>query len=307
VEYPPAIGRALFWMTWKYGVTGFEYYCYNIWQRNYPADPGQRYPNSRWLADGWSKGWPSNGDGMLFYPGPISSLRFEAIRDGIEDWEGLQVLADGVAAVRNRKHPEKDKDLIAQAEVMLKVRDEIVAGFDQYTRRADRLLAEREALGELLARLAPLANEAEKWDAGQMTLAKAAEVRRAGQASLRRRMLRDRHLKACEALQVKPLSQEEWDGLWPKRVLFSQDFEADSDRRFDWDGLIVTDNVPPGSRRAVQGDAKDKYFARRVRVGIYRDNARAGDALDDVFLFAGKPGDAALDLRVDDVVLIGLD
>lgn len=373
VEYPPVIGRVLFWMTWKYGVTGFEYYCYNIWQRNYPADPGQRYPNSRWAADGWSKGWPSNGDGMLFYPGPISSLRLEAIRDGIEDWESLQVLADCVAAVKDRKHPEKYKDLIAQAEEFLKVRDEIVAGFDKYTRRADRLLAEREALGELLGRFVPLVNEAEKWDAGQMTLAKAAEVRQAAQTARRRKMLRERHLRACEALGVQPLPQEPWDALWPKRVLFSQDFETDGDRRFDWDGRIVTDNVPPGSRRAVLGDAKDKYSARRVRVGIYWDNARAatttwlkfkyfinkpepitvmvfdmaqsdnweyrlappavgqwteatlnltndfrkkgggqakvraGDALDDVFILAGKPGDAQLQLLVDDVSLIGLD
>ena len=373
MEYPLAIGRALFWMTWKYGVTGFEYYCYNIWERNYPRDPAQRYPNSRWLADGWSRGWPSNADGMLFYPGPISSLRFEAIRDGIEDWESLQTLADCVAAVKDRKHPEKHKNLIAQAEPLLAVREEIVAGFNRHTREADRLLAERETLGELLAKFVPRVDEAEKWDAGQMTLAKAAEVRLAAQTALRRKTLRERHAKACQALNVPPLPQEQWDALWPKRVLFQQSFEEGGDKRFDWDGQAVTDNVPPGARRAILGDTQDKHFARRVRVGIYWDNARAatttwvrfkyfvnkpepitvfvfdmtqsdnwecviqspavgrwagvtlnvtadfrkkgggdarvraGDGLDDVFVFAGKPGDADLRLWVADVSLIGLD
>jgi hypothetical protein len=32
-----------------------------------------------------------------------------------------------------------------------------------------------------------------------------------------------------------------------------------------------------------------------------------GDALDDLFLGAGKPGDKGFQLLVDDVVLIGLD
>ena len=130
---------------------------------------------------------------------------------------------------------------------------------------------------------------------------------------------------------------------------------------------------PPGSKRALAGEAGNKFFARRVRVGIYYDHARAatttwvkfryfinkkvpigvfvfnltkrdnwagtiaqpvvgkwaeatlnvtrdfrkkgagsakfsaGDALDDVFVHAGKPGDKDLKLIVDDVQLIGLD
>jgi hypothetical protein len=218
VEYPLVIPRVLFWMTWKYGVTGFEYYCYNIWQRNYPSDPAQRYPNSKWLADGWSKGWPSNGDGMLFYPGPITSMRFEAIRDGIEDWESLQVLADCVAALRARKNPEGHKDLIDQADKLLKVREEIVAGFDKYTLDPNRLLAEREELGDLLGKLVPLLRDADRSDPGGMTLAKAAEARIAAQTVLRRKMLWERHLKACQAMNVRPLSQEQWDALWPRHT-----------------------------------------------------------------------------------------
>ena len=381
MEYPPVIGRVYFWMTWKYGVTGFEYYCYNIWERNYPKDPAERYPNSKWQADGWSRGWPSNGDGMLFYPGPLSGLRFEAVRDGIEDWESHMVLRDCAEAVRHRKHAEQHRALIAEADKLLKVDDDMVAGFTKYCLDPDKLLARREALGDLIARFIPVVAKTETWDAGAYTLAKAAEVRIAKETARRRKMLRERHLKACEALKVQPLSQDQWDALWPQRILFQQTFETDG----DWDGEIVSVGGPsparggergaetPHLQRALAGDAKDKYHARFLRVGIRHDHARAatttwlkfryfvnkpgpieimafdltqgdncayhlaapevgkwaeatlnltrdfrrkdgsaakmapGDAIDDLFLGAGKPGDKELQLLVDDVVLFGLD
>jgi len=369
VEYPLITSRTLFWMTWKYGVTGFEYYCYNIWERNYAKDPAKRYPNVKWKADGWSRGWPTNGDGMLFYPGPISSLRFEAIRDGIEDWETLLVLRDCVEAVRRRKGAARHRKLIAEAEKLLAVGDDVVAGFNRYTHDPALLLARREAVGDLIARFVPIAAKTGKWDAGAYTLAKAAEVRIARETARRRKMLRERHLKACEALKATPLSDEQWAALWPRRVLFQQDFETDA----DWDGEIATANVPEGSKRALGGHTKNKYFARFLRVGIRWDHARAatttwirfryylskaspieimafdltqgdnyayrlsdpvvgrwtrvelnvtrafrrkdgskatlaaGDALDDLFVGAGKPGDKNLQLLVDNVVLLGRD
>ena len=369
VEYPLITCRTLFWMTWKYGVTGFEYYCYNIWERNFPSDPAKRYPNSKWLADGWSRGWPTNGDGMLFHPGPISSLRFEAIRDGIEDWETLLVLRDCVEALRHRKHAERHAALIAEAEKLLAVGDDLVAGFDRYTHDPDLLLARRKAVGDLIARFVPIVAKTEQWDAGAYTLAKAAEVRIARETARRRRMLRQRHLEACKRLKARPLSQAEWDALWPRRTLFHQDFEA----KGDWDGVLVTDNVPPGSKRVLAGETKSKYFARFLRVGIRWDHARAatttwlrlryfvskpgpievmafdltqgdnyagriaepvvgkwteatlnvtrdfrrkdgskatlaaGDAVDDIFVGAGKPGDRECNLLIDDVALLGID
>jgi len=369
VEYPLIASRVLFWMTWKYSVTGFEYYCYNIWERNYSSDPAKRYPNVKWNADGWSSGWPTNGDGMLFYPGPISSLRFEAIRDGIEDWESHLVLRDCIEAVKHRKDASKYRALIDKAERLLKVDDDIAADFTHYTMDPERLMAEREELGDLIAQFADIIPETQKWDAGAYTYDKAVEVRIARQTTLRRNMLRERHSLACQALKVEPLSQEAWDVLWPKRVLFEQDFEGDD----DWNGNITTDNVPDNSQRALAGDTANRYFARFIRVGIRFDHARAatttwikfryyanqetplevmlfdltqgdnyaarldkpvvgkwtevtmkvtrefrrkdgssasmaaGDAIDDIFFGAGKPGDKDCQLLVDNVVLLGLD
>ena len=276
LEYPPAMGRVLFWMTWKYGVTGFEYYCYNIWNdRNFNADPAKRYPNAKWNADGFERGKVTNGDGMIFYPGPITCLRMEAMRDGIEEWESHQLLRDCAEGLRNRKNPQKHKGLLTQAEKLLAVKDEIVSSFTQYTTDPEQLLAAREELGGLLAKAVSMVQNTEKWDTGAMRLARSAEVRVAKQTALRRKMLRDRHLAACEKLKVQPLAQEAWDALWPKRMLFRQDFSGPAGQEYDWDGDVVQDNVPPGSKHALLGHTKDKAFARRIRVGMYFDNARA--------------------------------
>jgi hypothetical protein len=204
MENPLIASRVLFWLTWKYGVTGYEYYCYNLWERNYSKDPAHRYPQVRWKADGWSEGWPTNNDGILFYPGPLSSLRFEAIRDGIEDWESHMVLRDAVEALRDRTSPE----LVRRAEAMLRVNEEVVRSFKVYTQDPGRLLAEREALGELItefmqARDAPEAIE------------KAGRARILQQAARRRAMLRERHAQACRRVGKKPLSEGEWRALWP--------------------------------------------------------------------------------------------
>ncbi len=45
MEDPLIASRVLFWLTWKFGVTGFEYYCYNIWTHNFPDKDGKRWPD----------------------------------------------------------------------------------------------------------------------------------------------------------------------------------------------------------------------------------------------------------------------
>ena len=202
LENPLIAARVLFWMTWKYGVTGFEYYCYNLFERNYSKDPARRYPNVSWKADGWSEGWPTNGDGLLFYPGPISSLRFEAIRDGIEDWESHMLLRDAVEVLRRGGHTE----LVRKGEAMLKVSDEVIASFRDYTQDPDRLLGERETLGDLLSEIMRAVPVKAVEREGQDRVAR--------QAAKRRAMLRERHLAACRAVNVTPISEAAWAALW---------------------------------------------------------------------------------------------
>ncbi len=111
---PLYASRIIFWVTWKYRITGFEYYYWNLWADNMKTQP--RWPKSPWDTHSFkSKFNPYNGDGMLCYPGPggqpAASVRLENIRDGIQDWETLwlletatEALAEQIKAGRIKPH-----------------------------------------------------------------------------------------------------------------------------------------------------------------------------------------------------------
>lgn len=182
MEDPLIASRLLFWLTWKFGVTGFEYYCYNIWSHNFPDKDGRRWPDKPFYPRGWGD---TNGDGMLFYPGPdgpFSSVRFENIRDGIEDWESHYVLRDYAEALaaKDKAHP-----LLARAEVLLKVPDEVTKlDFVSWTWEPEVLLKAHRNLGDTIEEFTRLVSE------DQMLAVRAA--RKKAEAERQRAMLRAR-------------------------------------------------------------------------------------------------------------------
>ncbi len=182
MEDPLIASRVLFWMTWKFGVTGFEYYCYNIWSHNTPGKDGRRWPEKPFYPRGWGE---TNGDGMLFYPGPdgpFSSLRLENIRDGIEDWESHYVLRDyaDALAAKLKKDPALRKQtaaLLARAREVLKVPDEVCPmSFTEWTWQPKVLLNARRNLGDCIEALTRLVPEHDMLAVRKAR--KAAEVRR---------------------------------------------------------------------------------------------------------------------------------
>ena len=90
IEYPAMDARIVGWLTYVYGVSGFEYWGLNQWGPNTgrkdwaPFDKGGTH--TTWQRTRWPL-----GDGWLLYPGPhgepLSSVRFENLRDGFEDAE----------------------------------------------------------------------------------------------------------------------------------------------------------------------------------------------------------------------------
>lgn len=95
LEHPLIEGRLIFWQAFSYNVEGFLYWGLNIWEREHndspiPAEAG---PCIEWsVTTGGKYPW-LNGDGVLLYPGeqgPISSMRLENIRDGLEDVDLLE-------------------------------------------------------------------------------------------------------------------------------------------------------------------------------------------------------------------------
>ncbi|MBW7996413.1 MAG: DUF4091 domain-containing protein [Candidatus Glassbacteria bacterium] len=91
LEYPAIDGRLLGWICWQTGVTGFEYWSPNSWGEN------EGFPQLRgnWTANTFRN---YNGDGYLTYPGPggnpLASIRLANLRDGLEDYEYLRLLAE---------------------------------------------------------------------------------------------------------------------------------------------------------------------------------------------------------------------
>jgi hypothetical protein len=113
IEDPAIDARLLSWWSLRYGAQGWLYYLVDGWQPSSPAQPNvplnppthqplRLREHSSLLTDFSPKRFNSkanahptrggvafsNGDGMLIWPGergPLSSIRFENYRDGLED------------------------------------------------------------------------------------------------------------------------------------------------------------------------------------------------------------------------------
>lgn len=129
--------RVLFWQLWGLGVKGLHYWSIN-------AIPEGNHP-----LIGVLDTVPVNGDGMLVYPGPagpINSIRWEIIRDGIEDYDYLALLRE-----RRRKLLER-----SGKEAVLKRLDNVFdlrivfTSLSQYEHGPEALLAKREQIGAMI-------------------------------------------------------------------------------------------------------------------------------------------------------------
>lgn len=93
IDFPLLDYRIPAWMSWRYGITGLLYWTTVYWQK-----AGDVWTNPATYGEGR---YAYNGEGSLFYPGaelgfsgPVASLRLKQIREGMEDYEYLKLLAD---------------------------------------------------------------------------------------------------------------------------------------------------------------------------------------------------------------------
>ena len=134
IDVPGAANRVMQWIAWKYRIEGELYYSVDeAYGRG--KDPWE----SVFLVGG-------NGDGTLFYPGrpdhigghtdiPIESIRLKLIREGMEDYEYLALLAK----LGGAKWADEYADRIvkkpylweSQPEAFLKVRQELGEALDR--------------------------------------------------------------------------------------------------------------------------------------------------------------------------------
>ena len=88
--------RMLPWISWRFGLAGYLRWAYHCW-----PDTLWQQPRFRWHS----------GDMYFVYPGehgPISSTRWELLRQGIQDYEALHMVKSQLAALK--KQPARAQD-----------------------------------------------------------------------------------------------------------------------------------------------------------------------------------------------------
>ena len=129
--------RIIPWLCWKYDIKGFLYWCVNWWPN---VDPFKSAKNSQ---------WEQNGNGLLFYPGedaPIASLRLEIFRDGMEDYEYIQLLMQRLKELKRREWTKTYQDLFDHSIQLLTVDKSIAESMVNFTKDGDALKARRDAI-----------------------------------------------------------------------------------------------------------------------------------------------------------------
>ncbi|MCF6156670.1 MAG: DUF4091 domain-containing protein [Candidatus Brocadia sp.] len=114
LDYPCISQRIIPWVGWKYGATGLMYWAANAWWHIIKSDQFKKkglnnmYQKTMWSDDVWSvySSGKHAGGGLLIYPGPdglpLSSVRLECLRDGIEDYEYLYMLNEKIQLLHER-------------------------------------------------------------------------------------------------------------------------------------------------------------------------------------------------------------
>lgn len=128
----PETNRALPWRAWQYGLDGCTFWTYKGWV----GDPWNDFDGSR---PDWNKIYPGS-------EGPISSRRWEAWRDGLEDWAYLYLLRQ---ALERARAAGRAGEVVERAEGVL---TEAVKGVLQ-GQGAERFFRWRQALAEVLIKL----------------------------------------------------------------------------------------------------------------------------------------------------------
>jgi len=136
LDQPLVKTRVLHWMSYLYGLDGYLH-----WGLNYFA--GGEDPYSE---EGVSKGLPL-GDRAIMYPGPngpLGSLRWSAMRDGLQDYELLRVLQERLESLKERHGESAEWRDPRQRPLELCRR--VATSFYDYTRESDVLLATRRQI-----------------------------------------------------------------------------------------------------------------------------------------------------------------
>ena len=173
IDHPGTELRVWLWQTWQRKIDGIL-----VWQTNYWTSP-VAYPDSDHPQNpyedpmGWRSGYSTpkgtkkpwgNGDGRFIYPpeaaadadpsgpvldGPVDSIRWEMLRDGIEDYEYLTILKKLLKAKKDKLSPAQQQKYTA----LLEVPEDITTDMTTFTKNPGPIEACRDRVARAIAKL----------------------------------------------------------------------------------------------------------------------------------------------------------
>lgn len=170
IDRPGTDLRVWLWQSWQNGVDGILVWESSYWTSftAYPDGPQNPWQDSMSWVSGY--GTPSGtklrwkaGDGRFFYPpesatgiqsesvmdDPVPSIRWEMLRDGVEDYEYLTILKHLLA----EKGPGLAAKKRAEYEALLKVPESISQSLTSYTNNPDPIKQQREKVAQAIEQL----------------------------------------------------------------------------------------------------------------------------------------------------------
>ncbi|MSR82244.1 MAG: DUF4091 domain-containing protein [Candidatus Latescibacteria bacterium] len=171
IDHPATEMRVWLWQTWQHHLQGVLVWQTNYWTSDaaYPDRPQNPYADPMSWVSGYSteKGnklpW-GNGDGRFLYPpeaaasgqahepvlsGPVDSMRWEMLRDGIEDYEYF-VMLKRLLAERGATLGVEER---RQYEALLQVPEAVSANLTRFTDDPAPLEAHRDQLARAIEML----------------------------------------------------------------------------------------------------------------------------------------------------------
>ncbi len=171
IDHPGTELRVWLWQTWQRKIDGILVWETNYWTSSaaYPDHPQNPYEDPM----GWTSGYSTpagakrpwgNGDGRFIYPplaaadanpsgpvleGPVDSIRWEMLRDGIEDYEYLAILSRLIEAKRSKLSASQRASYAA----LLEVPDEITKDMTTFTTDPAPIERHRDRVARAIAEL----------------------------------------------------------------------------------------------------------------------------------------------------------
>lgn len=137
VDVPLIQSRTLHWFNYRFSLTGYLHWGYNMWTDDPFEAPGQH------RGDGWHV-YPAQG-------GVLDSLRWEQMRNGIQDYEYLCLLEEKVKQMRQGMSP-RAAALIEPSRRGVEIAARVVRTTDDYSNDPNVLYAaRRQILDEILS------------------------------------------------------------------------------------------------------------------------------------------------------------